>query len=182
MSSDPPTWLQQARDQWKHRGRDRPPFAEEPGTDQESVWDYPRPPAVVPDGRSIEVAHLGDLVARSATSVRVLETSHPPAFYLPPESVLPGRLVPTSGSSHCEWKGAAEYLAVAGTTEPVAWRYPNPYPEFADQAGWVSFYPGRVACSGDGETVRAQAGGFYGGWITDDVVGPFKGEPGTSGW
>ena len=102
MSSDPPTWLQQARDQWKHRGRDRPPFAEEPGTDQESVWDYPRPPAVVPDGRSIEVAHLGDLVARSATSVRVLETSHPPAFYLPPESVLPGRLVPTSGSSHCE--------------------------------------------------------------------------------
>ena len=168
MSSDPPTWLQQARDQWKHRGRDRPPFAEEPGTDQESVWDYPRPPAVVPDGRSIEVAHLGDLVARSATSVRVLETSHPPAFYLPPESVLPGRLVPTSGSSHCEWKGAAAYLAVAGTTEPVAWRYPNPYPEFADQAGWVSFYPGRVACSVDGETVRAQAGGFYGGWIPDD--------------
>ena len=71
---------------------------------------------------------------------------------------------------------------MAGTTEPVAWRYPNPYPEFADQAGWVSFYPGRVACSVDGETVRAQAGGFYGGWITDDVVGPFKGEPGTSGW
>lgn len=182
MASDPPNWLQQARDQWKHRGHDRPPFAEEPGPNQESVWDYPRPPAVVADGRSVEVAHEDQPVARSTTSVRVLETSHPPAFYLPPESVLPGRLVPTSGSSHCEWKGAAEYLAVAGTTEPVAWRYPDPYPEFADHAGWVSFYPGRVSCSVDGESVRAQAGGFYGGWITDDVVGPFKGEPGTSGW
>ncbi len=88
----------------------------------------------------------------------------------------------TSGSSHCEWKGAAEYLAVTGTVEPIGWRYPDPYPEFAEHAGWVSFYPDRAECTVDGEAVRPQAGGFYGGWITDDVVGPFKGEPGTSGW
>ena len=101
---------------------------------------------------------------------------------LPPESVAPGRLVLVPGTSHCEWKGKAEYLAIEGTNEPVGWRYPDPYAEFADQAGWVSFYPGRVDCTVDGEAVRPQVGGFYGGWITDDVVGPFKGEPGTSGW
>ena len=86
------------------------------------------------------------------------------------------------GTSHCEWKGAAEYVAVAGTTEPVGWRYPDPYTEFADYAGWISFYPDRIHCSVDGEVVRPQAGGFYGGWITDEIVGPFKGEPGTSEW
>lgn len=182
MSTEPPAWLQQARAHWQHRGNQRPPFADEPGPNQESVWDYPRPPAVVPDGRSIEVTHGERLIARSTTSVRVLETSHPPAFYVPPGAVVPGRLVLTNGSSHCEWKGAAEYLAVEGTVEPVAWRYPTPYPEFSDHAGWVSFYPGRVDCTVNDEPVRPQAGGFYGGWITDDVVGPFKGEPGTSGW
>ena len=91
-------------------------------------------------------------------------------------------LVPTRGSSHCEWKGRAEYLAVAGTTEAVAWRYPSPYEEFAAHAGWVACYPARFRCTVDGEVVRPQPGGFYGGWITDDVVGPFKGEAGTGGW
>ncbi len=146
------------------------------------MWDYPRPPAVVKDGRTIEVSHTQGMVARTDRSVRILETSHPPAFYLPPDSVLPERLVPAPGTSHCEWKGVAEYVALAGTTEPVGWRYPDPYPEFADYAGWISFYPDRVRCTVNGEVVRPQAGGFYGGWITDDVVGPFKGEPGTSGW
>ncbi len=122
------------------------------------------------------------VLATTNQSVRVLETSHPPSFYLPPDSVAVGRLVVVPGSSHCEWKGAAEYVAVAGTDVAVGWRYPAPYSEFAAYAGWVSFYPGRVRCTVDGEVVRAQAGGFYGGWITDDVVGPFKGEPGTSGW
>lgn len=146
------------------------------------MWDYPRPPAVAPDTRLIEVGPPDAPVATTHHSVRILETSHPPAFYLPPDSVRPGRLITTAGASHCEWKGAAEYLALAGSTEPVAWRYPDPYPEFAAYAGWVSFYPGRLRCRVDGELVRPQAGGFYGGWITDDVVGPFKGEPGTSGW
>ena len=182
MRNDTPTWLQHARDGWQHRGDQRPPFAEDPGPGQESVWDYPRPPVVVPDRRAVEVSEAGVLVASTDRSVRVLETSHPPAFYLPPESVISGRLVLVPGSSHCEWKGMAEYLAIAGTTEPVGWRYPDPYPEFVDHAGWISFYPGRVSCTVDREVVRPQAGGFYGGWITDDVVGPFKGEPGTSGW
>lgn len=182
MSKDRPAWLQQARDAWHHRGAQRPPFADDPGPGQESVWDYPRPPAVVPDDRTVEVTDAQGRVAWTDRSVRVLETSHPPAFYLPPDSVTPGRLVPVPGSSHCEWKGRAEYVAVAGTEEAVGWRYPDPYEEFADHAGWVSFYPGRIRCTVDGEVVRPQAGGFYGGWITNDVVGPFKGEPGTSGW
>jgi uncharacterized protein (DUF427 family) len=182
VSTDRPAWLQQARDGWHHRGEQRPPFAQDPGPSQESVWDYPRPPVVVPDRRTVEVAHAQGLLAQTGRSIRVLETSHPPAFYLPPDSVIPGGLVRVPGSSHCEWKGAAEYLAVAGTTAPVGWRYMDPYTEFADHAEWISFYPGRVRCTVDGEVVRPQAGGFYGGWITDDVVGPFKGEPGTSGW
>ena len=182
MRRNPPTWLRAAREGWQYRGTQRPPFAEEPGPGQESVWDYPRPPAVVPDGRAIEVSDARGLLASTDRSVRVLETSHPPAFYLPPDSVVAGRLVPVAGSSHCEWKGRAEYLAIAGTTRPVAWRYPDPYPEFAEHAGWVSFYPDRVRCTVEGEVARPQAGGFYGGWITNDVVGPFKGDPGTSAW
>lgn len=137
---------------------------------------------MVPDSRTVEVSDEHRRVASTNRSVRVLETSHPPTFYLPPESVISGRLVPVPGSSHCEWKGVAEYLAIAGSTEPVGWRYPDPYPEFADHAGWVSFYPARVRCTVDGEVVRPQGGGFYGGWITDDVVGPFKGGPGTTAW
>jgi uncharacterized protein (DUF427 family) len=178
-----PEWLQAARDRWTNRGQQRPPFAEEPGPGQESVWDYPRPPAVVPDARPVEVRDGGGrLVARAERTVRVLETSQPPAFYLPPASVVEGALVAVPGSSHCEWKGQAEYLALAGTATPVGWRYPAPYEEFAALAGWVAFYPDRVACTVAGERVRPQPGGFYGGWITDDVVGPFKGGPGSSDW
>lgn len=178
-----PSWVQAAREQWTNRGQARPPFAHEAGPGQESVWDYPRPPAVVPDSRLVEVrSDDGRLLARSTTSVRILETSHPPTFYLPPDTVVEGALATTAGASHCEWKGRAEYVAVAGTDDAVGWRYPAPYEGFEDHAGWVSFYPSRVVCTVDGERVRPQAGGFYGGWITDDVVGPFKGEPGTAGW
>lgn len=180
---DAPDWLRAARDQWTNRGQARPPFAEEPGPGQESVWDYPRPPAVVPDERLVEVRDgEGRLVARAEHTVRVLETSHPPSVYLPPDAIVPGALTPVGGSSHCEWKGQAEYVALAGTERAVGWRYPRPYEEFAAHAGWVAFYPDRVACTVAGEAVRPQPGGFYGGWITDDVVGPFKGERGTGGW
>ena len=183
MTDSVPDWLRAARDKWTNRGTSRPSFAVDPGPGQESVWDYPRPPAVVPDDRTVEVHdHDGHLLARTARTVRVLETSHPPAFYLPADSIVPGALDVATGSSHCEWKGRAEYVAVAGSADPVGWRYPSPYAEFADHAGWVSFYPDRVRCTVDGEVVRPQAGGFYGGWITDDVVGPFKGEPGSQGW
>ncbi len=182
MPKEVPPWLQSARDAWTNRGDRRPAFAIEPAPDQESVWDYPRPPAIVEDRRLIEIEDDQGPIASTTTSIRVLETSHPPSFYLPPEAIVPGRLVLTTGSSHCEWKGRAEYLALADGAGTVGWRYPAPYPEFASYANWTSFYPDRVRCRVDGKPVRAQAGGFYGGWITDDVVGPFKGDPGTSGW
>ncbi len=182
MTKRPPGWIQNARDSWTNRGGERPPFADDPGPDQESVWDYPRPPAVVADRRSVVVGDEAGVIAATDRSIRILETSHPPTFYVPPESLVPDRLTPLPGSSFCEWKGAADYLGLVGTDEPVGWRYPTPFPEFSEYAGWVAFYPGRVRCTVDGEVVRPQAGGFYGGWITDDVVGPFKGEPETSGW
>jgi len=182
VSDSVPGWLAQARDTWVNRGDRRPSFAIVPGSGQESVWDYPRPPAVVADTRTVEVLGPDGRVALATKTIRVCETSHPPSFYLPPESVTEGALHVVDGSSHCEWKGRAEYVGLSGSDDPVGWRYPRPYPEFADHAGWVSFYPDRVDCFVDGEPVRPQAGGFYGGWITDDVVGPFKGEPGTTGW
>jgi len=182
MSSSTPRWLQDARDHWSNRGTKRPDFAIEPGPDQESVWDYPRPPAVVADTRLVEVRSGGQLVASTTASLRILETSHPPTFYVPPESVTPGVLSVVAGSSHCEWKGKAQYLAVTPDGGPVGWRYPTPYEEFAQWAGYVAFYPAEVDCFVDGEAVRPQEGGFYGGWITDDVVGPFKGSAGSTGW
>lgn len=177
-----PEWLRSAREQWTNTGRTRPDFAIEPGPGQESVWDYPRPPAVVPDTRQVTVIAGNVVLAETNEAVRVLETSHPPAFYLPPSSIAEGLLVAVPGSSHCEWKGQAEYVGLSPADSPIGWRYPKPYPEFAACAGYVSFYPDTVECRVDGERVRAQAGGFYGGWITSDVVGPFKGEAGTSGW
>ena len=180
--TEPQSWLQAARNQWTNRGDRRPDFAVEPTAGQESVWDYPRPPAQVRDTRRVEVRVDGRVIASTGGAMRVLETSHPPSFYLPPDSIAPETLVVAPGSSHCEWKGQAEYLAVAGTDTAVGWRYPQPYPDFSDHAGWVSFYPDAVECYVDGERVRAQLGGFYGGWITDEIVGPFKGQPGTTGW
>lgn len=146
------------------------------------MWDYPRPPALVTDDRLVEVRVGDELIASSSAAVRILETSHPPSFYVPPTSVVADRLVAVPGSSHCEWKGQAEYLALELAGSPVGWRYPSPYPEFIPYANYVSFYPDAVECRVDGEVVRAQAGGFYGGWITNEIVGPFKGDPGTSGW
>lgn len=178
----PPKWLQQARSHWTNRGDQRPAFAIEPGDGQESVWDYPRPPAVVADARLIEVRVGDKLIASTSQAIRILETSHPPSFYLPPNSVVSDAVFAVPGSSHCEWKGQAEYVALSPADAPIGWRYPSPYAEFASCAGFVSFYPDAVECRVDGELVRAQAGGFYGGWITNEIVGPFKGEAGTTGW
>ncbi|MEZ5292041.1 MAG: DUF427 domain-containing protein [Vicinamibacterales bacterium] len=170
---------------WLHVGRARPPFAVEPGPGQESVWDYPRPPRIAPDGREVVVTAGEFVVARSTRAVRVLETASPPTFYLPAADVTPGVLVPAAGSSYCEWKGQAGYWTVVtpgGRHERVAWSYPAPLPAFAAIRDFVAFYAGRIECFVNGERVRSQAGDFYGGWITDDIVGPFKGESGTSGW
>ena len=156
------------------------------GPGQESVWDYPRPPAVDPSDELVEVQLGGEVVARTRSSLRVLETSHPPTYYLPLDAFVDGALVPVQGSTVCEWKGRAAYFDVVGgglRAARAAWTYPEPVATYAVLAGHVAVMPGLVdACLVDGERVRAQEGGFYGGWITDRVVGPFKGGPGSWGW
>jgi len=159
----------------------------QPGPGQESVWDYPRPPRVEGCRRQLRVVLNGCVVAETTRALRVLETSQPPAYYFPPEDVrLATFFTPTRHATFCEWKGVAHYytIAVAGrAAENAAWFYPAPAPGYETIADHVAFYPARVdACYVDGERVRGQEGGFYGGWITHDVTGPFKGGPGTEGW
>jgi len=152
----------------------------------ESVWDYPRPPAVTRCERTVRIELGGVVIAESGRALRVLETSHPPTLYLPLDDVAAGVLAPAAGSSFCEFKGRAVYFDVAAggrVAERAAWHYPEPDPAYAALLGHVSFYPGRMdACRLGEERVRAQAGDFYGGWITADLAGPFKGPPGTRGW
>jgi uncharacterized protein (DUF427 family) len=162
------------------------PEPEPVGVGQESAWDYPRPPRLEPVTARLTVV-LGDVtVADTTRGFRVLETSHPPNYYFPPDDVLTGALDPTGGASFCEWKGRARYFTVRGgdRVEPeAAWGYETPSPAFAAIAHHVAFYAGRMdACTVDGEVVTPQPGGFYGGWITSTVVGPFKGGPGSRGW
>ena len=152
----------------------------------ESVWDYPRPPAIVPSERRARVELAGVTVADSTRALRVLETSHPPTFYFPPEDVAGEYLLRAGGRSLCEWKGVAGYLDLeVGECREVAaaWFYSDPVPAYAALRDHVCFYPSRVdGCWVGDERVTAQAGDFYGGWITSDIQGPFKGEPGTMGW
>ncbi|MCL4298130.1 MAG: DUF427 domain-containing protein [Anaerolineae bacterium] len=157
-----------------------------PGPGQESVWDYPRPPRLEETAKHIQVVFNGVTIAETRRARRVLETSHPPVYYIPPEDIKMEYLLPTSRSSWCEWKGQAGYYTIAvgdKQAAQAAWFYPQPTPGFESIRGYVAFYPHLMdACFVDGERVRPQAGGFYGGWITSDIVGPFKGEPGTQGW
>lgn len=158
----------------------------EPGPGQESVWDYPRPPRLESDSRPIRIIFNGVEIANTRRAYRVLETSHPPGFYLPPDDIQMRYLRRTARSSLCEWKGRAAYytLSVGGrTAEDVAWCYPKPTAAFAPLAGYLSFYAGPMdACYVGDELVTPQPGEFYGGWITSEVVGPFKGGPGSWGW
>ncbi|MEM6798384.1 MAG: DUF427 domain-containing protein [Planctomycetota bacterium] len=158
----------------------------EPGPGQESVWDYPRPPALETVAEVLRVEFAGQTVIETRGAYRVLETSHPPNYYLPPGDLVAGLLVPASGGSWCEWKGRAIYFDVRAGGQvagKAAWSYPEPTPRFAAIAGYVAFYPGLMdACFVGDERVTPQAGGFYGGWITSNLVGPFKGAPGTMGW
>ena len=157
-----------------------------PGPGQESVWNYPRPPRVEPTSERVVIRFGGEVVAETTSAVRVLETSHPPAYYLPRTAFVEGALQPSAGLSYCEFKGEAHYLSVAAggdLIEAAAWFYPQPQTGYELLRDYVSVYPGRMdACLVDGELVEAQAGGFYGGWITSKIVGPFKGDPGTEGW
>ena len=157
-----------------------------PGTGQESVWDYPRPPALEPVGQRVRVEFAGRVVADSADALRILETSHPPTIYIPAHDCDLSLLVPTARTSGCEWKGLAVYydLDAGGQRAPeAAWTYPDPREAYLALKEHLAFYPGRVdACWLGGERVTPQPGSFYAGWITSSVVGPFKGEPGTWGW
>lgn len=153
---------------------------------RESVWDYPRPPRLEDVAARIRVVFGGRVVADTLRAKRVLETSHPPTYYIPPEDIAPGCLEPVAGTSFCEWKGVARYFDVVVGDERApraAWSYPEPAPSFEAIAGYVAFYPGPMdACYVGEERARPQPGGFYGGWITSAIRGPFKGGPGTRGW
>jgi uncharacterized protein (DUF427 family) len=162
------------------------PTADPIGPGQESVWDYPRPPRLEPARRRLRVVLAGTVIAETGRGWRVLETSHPPNYYFPAADVAPDALARADGSSWCEFKGRAHYFTVrAGDriAPDAAWGYDDPSPGYGALAGAVAFYAGRVdAAYVDDERVVPQPGGFYGGWITGDVVGPFKGAPGTLGW
>lgn len=180
-----PEWAREARAHWRYRGQERPPFAAEPGEGQESVWDYPRPPRIEPDSREVVVRAGATEMARSRRCLRVLETASPPTFYVPVADVRMELLEPGRGGSRCEWKGEARYWSLrAGDPRigSVAWSYPDPLPGFERLRACLSFYPARVECFVDGVAVTPQPGRFYGGWVTPEVVGPFKGDPGTEAW
>jgi uncharacterized protein (DUF427 family) len=154
---------------------------------RERVADYPRPPALVPCERRVRIELGGETIADSTSALRVLETSSPPTIYVPAADVRAGVLEPAAGRhTVCEWKGRADYWdATAGGRRAgsAAWSYPDPVPAFKALLDHLAFFAGRVdACYLDDERVRPQPGGFYGGWITDDIEGPFKGEPGTEHW
>ena len=149
-----------------------------PGPGQESVWDYPRPPRVEETGKRIQVLFGGETIADTRRALRVLETSHPPVYYIPREDVRMERLAAAEGTTWCEWKGRAVYFdVVAGgrTAQMAAWSYPDPSRGLEAIRDHVAFYPGKMdECLVDGERVRPQPGGFYGGWITNEIVGEFR--------
>jgi uncharacterized protein (DUF427 family) len=182
-------WLSAARDHWNWRGQARPPFAVAPGPGQVSVWDFPRPPRLLRDSREVVIFWAGTQVARTTSAVLVLETAHPPSFYIPWADVNRTLLQPSQGSSFCEWKGPASYWSLIqgpNTLPGVAWSYPKPLkdgiPGAEALADCVAFYPTHLDCTVGGEKVTPQPGGFYGGWVTPELVGPFKGDAGTQGW
>ena len=152
----------------------------------ESVWDYPRPPRVEATDRLVVVRHRGVPVARSRACLRVLETSHPPVYYVPRSDVVAGLLEASTRRTFCEYKGVATYwgLRLGEDLLPdAAWSYEQPTPGYESLTGALAFYPSRLdECWVDNERVVPQPGDFYGGWVTSDIVGPIKGGPGTSGW
>lgn len=158
----------------------------EPQPGQESVWDYPRPPRVEKTDKRVKVIFNGEVIADTTNAYRVLETSHPPGYYIPQEDIRMEYFSQTSRRTMCEFKGVAGYWAITvndKTMKNAAWSYAKPNPKYNAIADYISFYPGKMdACYVDDEEVQAQEGGFYGGWITSDIVGPFKGGAGTMGW
>jgi uncharacterized protein (DUF427 family) len=150
------------------------------------VADFPRPPALERVFERIRIVLAGETIAETGDALRILETTHPPTYYLPPSAFRAGTLIPRPRTSFCEWKGTARYLSVTAgdrTEHDAAWTYPDPTPAYAALADHVAVYPGRMdACYVGDERVIPQPGRFYGGWITSAFIGPFKGAPGTEFW
>ena len=169
---------------WTYRGQKRPDFAVIPKTGQESVWDYPRPPILMRDGRPVKVCYEDQIIAKSSSTYRLLETASPPTFYVPPQDVNWALLRSAAGTSVCEWKGVAQYWELAANPQAgvIGWSYPAPKTAYEKIRDYVAFYPSRCTCYVADEKVKAQPGQFYGGWITSEIVGPFKGDPGTGHW
>ena len=156
------------------------------GPGQESVWSYPRPAVAAPSHRRLKIVHRDVVIADTRRGIRTLETSHPPTYYFPPADIFPSSLRPSHRRSFCEWKGEAIYFDVVlgnETLRDVAWSYPDPNPAFRSLRDHVAFYPGPFdGCFVDDERVTPQPGNFYGGWISADLAGPFKGAAGTEFW
>jgi len=183
--TETPAWAKVARLKWQWCGQARPPFAAVPAPGQISVWDFPRPPRVIHDSREVRVRWGEREIACTRRAVCVLETSHPPSFYLPWGDVARQYFEPADGTSLCEWKGQARYWSLvdgAHCLASIAWSYPAPMAGAELLAHCVALYPAALECTVDGARVRAQPGGFYGGWITPELVGRFKGEPGSASW
>ena len=156
------------------------------GPGQESVWAYPRPAIAQASDRHVRIEHRGTVIADTRTAIRTLETSHPPSWYLPPADIATGVLRRSERRSLCDWMGQAVYWHLevgADLLRDVAWSYPDPTPAFVSLRDHLAFYAAPFdRCTLDEEVVRPQPGGFYGGWITSDLAGPFKGVPGSMGW
>lgn len=162
------------------------PVPDPPGPGQESVWSFPRPAIAQTVAGRIVIEHLGHVIADTRSAIRTIETSHPPTYYIPRADIADGLLRHAGGGSVCEWKGAATYwdVLVDGAVLPrVGWSYERPTAAFASIRGHVAFYAWPFdRCTVDGEVAVPQPGRFYGGWITRQFAGPFKGGPGTMGW
>jgi uncharacterized protein (DUF427 family) len=171
---------------WRNLQRARPTNIVIPGGGQESVWDYPRPPRVEPEKRRIRVEFGGRVIADSNKTYRVLETSSPPVYYIPQDDIQMKYLEPANNSTLCEWKGKARYWTVRvekKLSENAGWSYPEPLDGFEVITYYIAFNASKLdACYVGNEKVLPQPGNYYGGWITSEIVGPFKGEPGTEGW
>lgn len=169
---------------WQYDGSKRPTFAMQPDPAQESVWDYPRPPALRQDSRTVSVYDGDSIIAKSAQCYRLLETASPPTFYIPAADIDIEQLRAIDGSSNCEWKGKASYWALKrdDSMQMLAWSYPNPASAFMPLKNHFAFYPGRIHCFIDDERVKPQDGGFYGGWVSNEIIGPWKGREGTGHW
>lgn len=168
------------------RVRPAPSDIARPGPGEESVWDYPRPPTLEPLTQHLEVIFAGITVARTTQALRVIETAGAPVYYFPPDDVRMDLLSRSEQTSFCEWKGTARYWSLSAggrSAEDAAWSYPEPDEGFGTIADYIAFYPAKMdTCMIDGESAKPQPGGFYGGWITKRILGPYKGAPGSENW